>query len=174
MIQISYVSKHGNAGIRGNENDIWLAIWLYQRRRRSVTGIARALKCNNTTIVRLLRENGIPTLHNGKARGSKNWNWKGGKTKTQEYIRFSPEYKAWRKMVFERDNYTCVLCSNGSGGNLEADHIEPQSQYPELRFDINNGRTLCKECHRKTPTYGEKAKHYKRKFELISADFMSS
>jgi len=36
---------------------------------------------------------------------------------------------------------------------LEADHIKAFSEYPELIYDINNGRTLCKECHKKTDNY---------------------
>lgn len=35
-----------------------------------------------------------------------------------------------------------------------------QSNFPELRFELSNGRTLCVECHQKTDTYGEKAKKY--------------
>lgn len=89
-----------------------------------------------------------------KLQGNKHWNWKGGVDKG---IWFTWEYKQWRKAVFERDNYTCVWCGDNKGGNLEADHIKPKSLFPELVFDINNGRTLCKGCHRKTNTWGRKA-----------------
>lgn len=78
--------------------------------------------------------------------------WKGGITTENMKIRKSYEYKAWRKSVYQRDNYTCVLC--GSTDRLEADHIKPFSAYPELRFETKNGRLLCHNCHIKTDSYG--------------------
>lgn len=82
--------------------------------------------------------------------------WKGGITPLNKKLRTSAEYKNWRKSVFERDNYTCVFCKDKRGGNLNADHIKQFAFYPELRFDINNGRTLCVPCHKKTPTYSNR------------------
>lgn len=85
--------------------------------------------------------------------GEKHWNWRGGKTKEQELVRKSIEYKTWRTAVFERDGYRCVLCGDKRGHNLEADHIKTFASNPELRFITDNGRTLCHDCHTKTDTY---------------------
>ena len=90
----------------------------------------------------------------GKYLGDKNWNWKGGITPQNLKIRNSNEGVAWRKKVFKRDNYTCQICGDNRGGNLEAHHLKQFAYYPELRFDINNGITLCRKCHKKTDTYG--------------------
>ena len=84
-------------------------------------------------------------------KGPENGRWKGGITPSTKRLRASPEYAAWRKKVFERDRYTCIWC--GNRGSLHADHILPFSTHIELRLDVSNGRTLCIDCHKKTPTY---------------------
>lgn len=90
-----------------------------------------------------------------KIRGKNHHNWKGGVTSINDKIRKSREYKIWRNAVFERDNYTCVLC-NLRGVELNADHIKSFAKHPELRLELSNGRTLCVTCHRNTDTYGFK------------------
>ena len=95
-------------------------------------------------------------------KGSKCWNWRGGISKERAIIWSSREYRSWREEIFKRDDYTCVLCGHrnkkGSRKTLNADHIKSFCDYPELRFVISNGRTLCVPCHRKTPNYGVKKK----------------
>jgi hypothetical protein len=61
-------------------------------------------------------------------------------------IRNSPEYREWRNSVFERDCYTCQICHK-QGGRLNAHHIKRFAKYPELRLSLQNGITLCYECH---------------------------
>lgn len=75
----------------------------------------------------------------------------GGYTKHQldRLARYSPEASTWRKSVFERDDYTCQICLK-KGSYLEADHIKPWAFFPELRYELSNGRTLCRPCHDKT------------------------
>lgn len=88
----------------------------------------------------------------GRPRGKDAPSWKGGVT--QSNPRMSPRYKRFREYVLRRDGYCCVWC--GSKEKLEVDHIKSQKDYPELRYDPRNGRTLCESCHRKTPTWGSK------------------
>lgn len=94
--------------------------------------------------------------------GEKSWIWKGGVTPEHTKIRRSKKYREWRVSVFERDCYKCVQCGTawneqkGNESNIQADHIKEFHKYPELRFTLSNGRTLCKSCHYKTENYGGK------------------
>lgn len=97
--------------------------------------------------------------------GEKHHNWKGGVTKVDKNIRQMPEYKLWRSRVFERDSWTCQTC--GMRGYVTAHHIdafafllkkfniesiEDAVKCSEL-WDINNGVTLCENCHALTDNY---------------------
>lgn len=91
--------------------------------------------------------------------------WSGGKTSLQKNVRDSFKNKEWKSKILKRDNFKCTLCSNKK--DLQIDHIKPfaviilenkirsfdQAMNCSELFDINNGRVLCKECHKKTETY---------------------
>ena len=61
-------------------------------------------------------------------------------------IRGRREYKKWRMLVYLRDNFTCQICRK-RGVYLEAHHIKSFYCFPKLRYKLDNGVTLCRECH---------------------------
>ena len=65
----------------------------------------------------------------------------------------SAKDRDWRGAIFLRDNYTCQKCG-AVGGQLQAHHKKSWKTNPELRWDIDNGETLCQPCHKETSTYG--------------------
>jgi hypothetical protein len=83
-------------------------------------------------------------------------NWQGGKVKERQLATGRDDYKQLRKFVFERDSYSCQICNKYSG-KLEMDHIKEWCNYPELRYEATNCRTLCHDCHKKTDNYASKA-----------------
>jgi len=103
--------------------------------------------------------------------GSGNNNWKGGVTTLSMLSRIAL-WKVWSLPIFERDNFTCQLCGDNTGGNLEAHHIRrfkkirnivvDRNKYINIRkfegrkimseliakeHTLQDGITLCKTCH---------------------------
>jgi len=80
--------------------------------------------------------------------GKPAWNkGRGDKTPENKRIWRSIEMRLWRESVFSRDGWICQKCGV-RGGTLRGHHIQNFAKYPELRFAIDNGVTLCNECHR--------------------------
>ena len=92
--------------------------------------------------------------------------WKGGKTEKMRLLKGSAEYREWRQRVFERDDFTCQVCGK-RGVYLEAHHIKEKCNYFDLIFDVDNGVTLCHECHSKTDNYGRKAEKFTGKEAVL-------
>lgn len=82
-------------------------------------------------------------------RGEACHSFKDGKLAERRDQRFSRDYKRWRYDVFLRDAFTCQECGDARGGNLNAHHIKGFADFPELRFEVSNGITLCETCHGK-------------------------
>ena len=146
-------------------NKNWV-VQKYIKEKLSLNQIAKIVGSTPGNVWTILKKLGITTRNykNGlltrfpKGRKGKNTsNWRGGICSKNILGRSTNQAKEWRKAVFERDNYTCQLC-NQHGGNLEADHIKQYAYYPQLRYILSNGRTLCKACHKNTPTHSHQVK----------------
>ena len=61
--------------------------------------------------------------------------------------RNTPEYRVWKENVKERDGDLCRSCQNKS--YLDVHHIFRVESHPHLSDHIDNGITLCKNCHAK-------------------------
>lgn len=96
--------------------------------------------------------------HSRMMSGENHPNWKGGisEQNARNAAKIRRGLKSLNKKALERDGYVCVFC--GSSERLEIDHIKPISRFPELVLDIENLRTLCRECHKLTETYGGRIK----------------
>lgn len=84
----------------------------------------------------------------GQFAKEKHPNWKGGISPESKLERAKPAYAEWRLMVFGRDNFTCQECGR-KGIYLHAHHIMEFAKHTKLRLDVENGITLCKDCHMK-------------------------
>jgi 5-methylcytosine-specific restriction endonuclease McrA len=77
--------------------------------------------------------------------------WTPDRTKAKEKrrLRMSFKWREWRTKIFERDSHTCKECGI-SGVYIEPHHIIPIREDESKVFDIGNGITLCRPCHKKT------------------------
>jgi len=78
--------------------------------------------------------------------GDKAPGWKGGITPENYKIRSGLAMREWRRAIFVRDDFTCQKCGV-RGAHLHAHHIIPFSVNKDKRFDEDNGKTLCFDCH---------------------------
>jgi|TARA_R100000005_G_C5001545_1_gene208770 hypothetical protein len=60
-----------------------------------------------------------------------------------------PVYKDWRIKVYKRDDFKCQMPGCKSKKRLNAHHIQKWASASALRFDVDNGITLCYWCHKK-------------------------
>lgn len=128
-----------------------------------ITSIYCSRKCADTAPAKRQKSK---DSHIGQI-GELSGNWRGGRTALVQLIRTHKKYKQWRNGVFARDFYACRQCGK-RGIRIHADHIESfqsiiiKNKIQTLRqafrceelWDLENGRTLCIPCHKKTKTYG--------------------
>lgn len=78
------------------------------------------------------------------------------------------EYRVWRRAVKKRDRYSCVCCRNTTGV-VCAHHLNGYEWFPEGRTDIDNGVTLCINCHRAFhKVYGKKGNTREQFYDWVN------
>lgn len=85
----------------------------------------------------------------GIMKGKNHWNWQGGITEDEGRDSLYPGYKEWRRKIYKRDGYKCILCGCNKSGELQSHHIKPVKTHKDLIFDVSNGMTVCKNVIRR-------------------------
>lgn len=75
-----------------------------------------------------------------------------------------PAYKKFRTDVLKRDNFKCQMPGCKSKKNLHVHHIQTWAGASSLRYEKNNGITLCRYCHN---SITGKESHYQHLFREI-------
>lgn len=133
-----------------------------------------AKRCN-LHAMRTVEKRKIMSKSMERRKGSLHPQWKGGieKRKPNEKKHLCSKYMAWALAVKRRDRWRCKLKDENCEGRLESHHIFSWREYPELRYQINNGITLCHAHHpikrseekRLIPTFQELVSVSKEKLE---------
>ena len=128
----------------------------YVELKERTIDIAKEYGVTQVTIRRILKKQGVqivfkpPVLKETRIKqsavkqGVSVSEWEGFITDPK--IRMTWQYNEWRKNVLERDKFVCQVCGK-KGKGLQAHHKKTFAQYPELRYDVQNGITVCKTCH---------------------------
>jgi hypothetical protein len=90
----------------------------------------------------LQKEVGIRNIKFGKDNPA----WKGDLAISRDRALHRKEELKWSNIIKKRDNYICQYCHK-VGSKLNSHHIKSYEKYPEFRYEISNGITLCQDCH---------------------------
>lgn len=113
-------------------------------------------------------------IYSSEHKGELSPTWKGG-VEFHRVERSTYEYRHWRKNVFERDGYVCQCCgdTNGFGHRVDlvAHHIMNWKDNVDLRYDVDNGVTLCEKCHLMFHSkYGKRNNTFEQLKEFLNLD----
>ena len=131
-------------------------------------GLPKCIDCNR----QISRRDAIRcfTCNRKYLSGERNPMWNGGHSAWRKSLYSTRKYKNWREKVFKRDDYTCQVCFK-QGGGLEAHHkkrmiLLVKEVIPNVKklkghiiknmlleyeplWVVENGITLCIDCHNK-------------------------
>ena|SRR3990167_1431982 len=83
---------------------------------------------------------------------------------------YDSRYKCWMREVKNRDNWKCKILNKDCKGRLEAHHILNWQDFPELRYEINNGITLCVAHHPRSRAKENELSPYFKELVAVSKE----
>ena len=133
--------------ITGKEHPRWKKDYI---RIKECENCGKVFTCKNPTTLQRMKfcSKQCADVGGFRYRGKNHPNWNGGRRSGIIALRTHAPYKKWSRDVLKRDDYTCVFCGK-RGGNLHAHHLKSFSDFSEIRYELNNGITLCVSCHAK-------------------------
>ena len=154
-------TKRGKPAKHRIDIDPDLVAKLYAEPNASGQTVADKFGVSRQVVDRILRESGISKKPLGETRdywGANSPNWNPDITDEERQSRRDiAAQKDWRAKIFARDGHTCQKCRDSKGGNLNAHHIVPHCANKAIAWRLDNGVTLCVQCHRTFhSTYGLK------------------
>lgn len=80
-----------------------------------------------------------------KISGENHWRWIHDRSllKDDDKDRGGQLHRNWSLAVKNRDKWTCRIADTNCGGKMVAHHILPWKDFIGLRYEVNNGITLC-------------------------------
>lgn len=119
-------------------------IWLGKKHSQTTIEKLKLAKLNNPVSFWLGKKR--PNLHR-KGKNNPNYIFDRTKLAKSNEKRNDTAHHEWSKQVKHRDNWKCRIINENCKGRLEAHHILNWRDFPELRYEINNGITLCHAHH---------------------------
>ena len=97
-------------------------------------------------------DNGCPECYLLNSRGENSPHWNHELTnedrENSSNRNRDPNTRLWVKAVLDRDNHTCQCCNSRRSLTLIAHHIDSWKEFKSDRFNVDNGVTLCENCHK--------------------------
>lgn len=147
---------------------------LYIKKQLTASDIAKRISTSERNILYYLKKHNIPRRTVSETRKNKKWGlsgnlnpmygkrgklspvWQGGSTPLRQRDYSRSEWKELRKQALKRDNYRCQDCRISIHlKKLHIHHIKSFAKFPELRYRLDNLRTVCVDCHKEYNKFGK-------------------
>ena len=152
ILKRGFKKGHPSFHTENSKKKISLAVYLkwkdpfYKTRMHQLMMGKSATRGNTGKHFSLLHKERLSQSHSGL----NHYRWIEDRGSVQRNLRNDPEYLQWVKMVKKRDHNICKLKAKTCKGYNIVHHIKSWKNYPEIRYLINNGITLCQAHHPRT------------------------